>query len=74
MADLNNVELVQVPSKENASLSTEMSGKHVAETNSNSTPQNRSVQDAMDTSNPLNWSTLKKFYNMGVPSLLCFVM
>ena len=28
----------------------------------------------LDRTLPLNWSTMKKFYNMGVPSLLCFVV
>lgn len=29
--------------------------------------------EALDRSLPLNWPTRKKFFNMAVPSVLCFV-
>ena len=32
------------------------------------------IPEFLDPTHPLNWSTAKKFYNMGVPSLLCFVV
>jgi hypothetical protein len=28
----------------------------------------------LDTSLPLNWSSRKKFFNMAIPSILCFVV
>lgn len=77
MANSNDVELMPVPSKvslEHVRLSTQTSGKHAVETNSNSNAQNGTVQNVIDTSLPLNWSTPKKCYNMGIPSLMCFVM
>ena len=34
----------------------------------------KGVDVGVDTSMPLNWPTSKKIYNMGVPTVLCFVV
>ena len=32
------------------------------------------VEEDLDPSLPLNWSTTKKFYNMAIPSIICLVV
>ncbi|CAG8950181.1 hypothetical protein HYFRA_00008418 [Hymenoscyphus fraxineus] len=75
MNNLNTTESVQLPSKnssEEVNIDNHPSGSPMSK-GSSDTPKELPPA-AMDPTLPLNWSTLKKFYNMGVPSLLCFVI
>jgi hypothetical protein len=48
--------------------------KQPQDTNSDAEKGKVNVQDeASDPTLPLNWSRSKKFFNMAVPSILCFV-